>query len=62
MKTVNWCDKHRINFGCDVQCPKCSAEIENLLRRMLEWDHLSGSSDGPYWKHEIGHILEEYFE
>lgn len=30
-----------------VQC------YEVLLRRLLQWDHLDGSADGPYWRREI---------
>lgn len=33
------------------------AEMEGLLRRLLQWDHLDGSADGPYWRSEIERTL-----
>lgn len=35
------------------------AELEALLKRLLEWDHLDGSADGPYWRGQIDAALEE---
>lgn len=31
---------------------------EDLLRRLLQWDHFDGAGDGPYWRGAIEASLE----
>jgi hypothetical protein len=31
----------------------------SLLRRLRQWDHLSGSADGPFWANEIDAVLAD---
>lgn len=35
-----------------------NAIYENLLRRLLEWDHFEGAVDGAYWRKEINAALD----
>lgn len=34
-------------------------QLKNVLRQLLEWDHLDGSSDGAYWRGVINHALDK---
>jgi hypothetical protein len=36
-----------------------SAELEVLLRRIREWDHLDMTGDGRHWKHEIDALIKQ---
>ena len=34
-----------------------NAAMRQLLERLVQWDHLDGSHDGPYWRDEIKRVL-----
>ena len=50
-------------MGRDVEAVLSRAAAwEALLRRLLQWDHLDGSADGPYWRHEIENAIGVRYE
>lgn len=52
------CSGHRDKTETGT-CYVCRVEtLRALLRRLLEWDHLDGSADGPMWRREIERVLD----
>ncbi len=36
-----------------------NVRMKELLKRMLEWDHLNAAADGEYWKREIQSAVDD---